>query len=143
MNNNDWFYSKMFTVAVYTKTGQAFEDFFCEILKACDDDFNKVIHKKFHLKKRPGYPKRVARSLLYEILFFAIVPIFNDIYRIIQKYSYFPGMQLRTGAQDIVKGRDVHAKKCSVFDSMGIQPAFWVESHSRGWGACTCRGGAH
>jgi len=42
MNNNDWFYSKMFTVAVYTKTGQAFEDFFCEILKACDDDFNKV-----------------------------------------------------------------------------------------------------
>lgn len=42
MNTNDWFYMHMFTSAIYTKTGQAFEDFFCEILKASDDDFQKV-----------------------------------------------------------------------------------------------------
>ena len=42
MEDNNWFYSTMFTVSIYTKNGQAFEDFFCEIMKSTDDRFNKV-----------------------------------------------------------------------------------------------------
>ena len=42
MKDNDWFYSAKFTVSIYMKYGQAFEDFFCEIMKSSDDSFNKV-----------------------------------------------------------------------------------------------------
>lgn len=42
MDNNDWYYSKVFENAIYKKSAQAFEDFFCEIMKAYDDSFKKV-----------------------------------------------------------------------------------------------------
>lgn len=42
MQNNDWYYSLMFNEAIYAKSGQTFEDFFCSIMKASDDNFQKV-----------------------------------------------------------------------------------------------------
>lgn len=38
----NWFYNTMFTEAIYSKTAQAFEDFFCDVMKAADDNFNRV-----------------------------------------------------------------------------------------------------
>lgn len=42
MKNSDWYYSLMFTEAIYTKSKQTFEDFFCNIMKAESDYFQKV-----------------------------------------------------------------------------------------------------
>lgn len=42
MVNNDWYYSLMFNEAIYSKSKQAFEDFFCDIMKASDDNFQKI-----------------------------------------------------------------------------------------------------
>lgn len=42
MENSDWYYSLAFRDAIYTKSKQAFEDFFCEIMKAENDNFQKV-----------------------------------------------------------------------------------------------------
>lgn len=42
MQNSDWYYYLMFNEAIYSKSAQAFEDFFCKIMKAADDKFNKV-----------------------------------------------------------------------------------------------------
>lgn len=42
MKNSDWYYSLIFNEAIYTKSKQTFEDFFCDIMKAEDDNFQKV-----------------------------------------------------------------------------------------------------
>ena len=42
MSENDWFYSNMFDAAIYSKDGQSFEDFFCDIMKSSDDNFQKI-----------------------------------------------------------------------------------------------------
>lgn len=42
MKNSDWYYFLMFNEAIYTKSKQTFEDFFCAIMKAEDDNFQKV-----------------------------------------------------------------------------------------------------
>lgn len=42
MKKSDWYYSLMFNEAIYTKSKQAFEDFFCNIMKAENDHFQKV-----------------------------------------------------------------------------------------------------
>lgn len=42
MQSSDWYYFLMFNNAIFTKSGQTFENFFCDIMKASDDNFQKV-----------------------------------------------------------------------------------------------------
>lgn len=42
MQSSDWYYFLMFSNAIFTKSGQTFENFFCDIMKASDDNFQKV-----------------------------------------------------------------------------------------------------
>jgi hypothetical protein len=42
MDYNEWYYTEKFENAIYRKSAQSFEDFFCDIMKSSNNDFKKV-----------------------------------------------------------------------------------------------------
>lgn len=61
MKQLDWYYSTRFKFCVCNKSGQEFQDFFCEIMKSKDDNFQKIKPSgKIGDKKCDGYNSKTG-----------------------------------------------------------------------------------